>query len=236
MPRIEALCFDFDGVIADTETVWFSCIYRYCLAKNPRTDRDALLAYLGDGDVEMIRMACQYSGSAKEELLARVREDFHRHTEHMDARPGIRACLRYARQAGIPVAVVSNSTVDYVERWLQRLRLADMIASVVGNDGSMPLKPAPDLYLCALRRLGVRAENALAFEDSVIGLKAALAAGMRAVGYPTALSEAALRAFHPLCVDLAEVSPADLIRRLGAEGPQSIRGDVANDNTVTNKD
>ena len=82
----------------------------------------------------------------------------------------------------------------------------------------------------------MRAENALAFEDSVIGLKAALAAGMRAVGYPTALSEAALRAFHPLCVDLAEVSPADLIRRLGAEGPQSIRGDVANDNTVTNKD
>ena len=69
---IEGLFFDFDGVIADTETCWVQTIVSYCAARGIALDRRTLYSYLGDGDVQMLRYLGMCCGAASETLLAEL--------------------------------------------------------------------------------------------------------------------------------------------------------------------
>jgi HAD superfamily hydrolase (TIGR01509 family) len=91
---------------------------------------------------------------------------------------GIREVLGAARQAGLRQAVVSNNPRDEVMTILSNSGLLDCFDVVAGNDGSgRAKKPAPDSYLYAAAALGIEAARCAAVEDSVLGLKAARAAG-----------------------------------------------------------
>ena len=131
-------------------------------------------------------------------------------------RPGVQRYLEYAHSQGIALALVSNSRRPYIDRWLKRLRLTDWFDGVVTRDGTLAIKPAPDLYLKAVREMGTTPDNVIAIEDSVMGLKAALAAGLCAVAFPNQASEKLVKEFFPLCVALEHVAPQEFIRRVAA--------------------
>jgi putative hydrolase of the HAD superfamily len=104
---------------------------------------------------------------------------------------GLRALLTDASSRGLKLAVCSSSTPKWVIGHLGRLGLLPFFDHVQCRDRpELRAKPAPDLYLAACRGLGVRGEEAIAFEDSRNGMLAAQAAGMRCVVVPNELTVA----------------------------------------------
>jgi HAD superfamily hydrolase (TIGR01509 family) len=93
-----------------------------------------------------------------------------------------------AQGAGVPLAVASSSSSAWVPGHLERIGLLDRFDAVCTGDQVERGKPAPDVYLLALERLGVGPDRAVAIEDSPTGCRAAVAAGMVAVAVPSEMT------------------------------------------------
>ena len=96
--------------------------------------------------------------------------------------PGAEPALRHAVAAGLRVGLVTANAESAARRVLERCRLEDCFGAVVGRTTRLPLKPAPDMFVEALRILGVSPERALAVGDSPGDAEGAVAAGVLAVG------------------------------------------------------
>lgn len=184
-----AVVFDNDGLLLDTEEAWtraeqrlfaalgreFTVEHKRILIGSSRTmaaaKLEAILERAGDGEALM------------DELLRLVMEEA---LAGVEPRPGAQRLLQRLSDAGVPLAVASNSEREFVERTLSSAGLfpAGPFAAVVSaNDIDRP-KPAPDIYLEACRLLGVAPAEAVALEDSPIGVASAAAAGMFVVAVP----------------------------------------------------
>ena len=96
--------------------------------------------------------------------------------------------MQDARGLGIARAVASSSSCGWVESWLGRHGIRDLLDVVVARDDVTNVKPDPELFLLAARRLEVVPTGCLVFEDSPNGMRAALTAGMHCVAVPNALT------------------------------------------------
>lgn len=184
-----AAVFDNDGLLLDTEEAWtraeeklfaglgrrFTSEHKRSLIGSSRTlaavKLEAMLERPGEGEELM------------DELLALVMEEALR---GVAPRPGALDLLGRLSAAGVPLAVASNSEREFVERALASAGLlpgGPFAAVVSANDVEHP-KPAPDVYLEACNRLGVRPSEAIALEDTTIGVQAAAAAGMFVIAVP----------------------------------------------------
>ncbi|MBI3767383.1 MAG: HAD family hydrolase [Deltaproteobacteria bacterium] len=101
---------------------------------------------------------------------------------HASFLPGAAAVLEEAGRAGLDLAIVSANAASAIRATLDRLGVLERFVVVVGRDPCRPLKPEPDMHREALRVLGCAAEAALGIGDSTNDVRAALAAGMLAVG------------------------------------------------------
>ena len=187
-PPLAALVLDFDGVIVDTE--W--AIYE--------TWRELYREHGHPLPLETYNQCIgtdfnTWSPQAHLEDLTGNSFDWHainparnvvirKNLEGAQVMPGIREAVAAAGEAGLKRAVVSSSSHDWVDGWLERLGLLSLFDTTVCRGDAPQIKPAPDLYLEAARQLGVAPAACLVVEDSVNGLKAALAAGMRTVAIP----------------------------------------------------
>jgi HAD superfamily hydrolase (TIGR01509 family) len=203
MRRCEALIFDVDGTLADTEEVHrraFNLAFGAC-----RLDWNWDPALYG----ELLRVTGgkERIGSYIERLQAPPRErqrlrdlvpDLHRTKTRLyreliglgqvQARAGVRRLVMEARQAGIRVAIASTTSPENIEplitagfgryamTWFETIVTGDVVANK---------KPAPDIYNMALRSLRVSAAHAIAVEDSAIGVESAKAAGLFTVATPS---------------------------------------------------
>ena len=100
------------------------------------------------------------------------------------AMPGAVECVRRMAAKG-KVAVASGSPREAIEETMKRLGMWEHLAVVVSSEEVKRGKPWPDVFLAAAERLGARAEECLVVEDSLIGVQAAVAAGMRCVAVPS---------------------------------------------------
>jgi HAD superfamily hydrolase (TIGR01509 family) len=109
-----------------------------------------------------------------------------------------------------PLALASGSPLEVIEMVLGRLELAGHFQVALSSEGVERGKPHPDVFLEAARQLGVRAEECLVFEDSLVGVQAAQAAGMRCFAVPSGrhaeIAEVATQSFD----SLAEIQLSDL--------------------------
>lgn len=101
------------------------------------------------------------------------------------AMPGAREALDLCESLGWKLALASNSPASLCRLVLERLGVVSRFHSIVSVDDVACGKPDPDIYLLAARRLGVEPRECLAFEDTPVGARAALAAGMRVVAIPS---------------------------------------------------
>ena len=136
-----------------------------------------------------------------------------------EAMKGIPELLAEARERRVPLAVASSSPRSWVEPHLDRLGLRHGFDTIVTRDDTPRAKPHPDLYEEAVRRLGVPARGAIAFEDSLNGVTAAKAAGLVCVAVPCAMT----RDMDFAAADLElsrvdELSLEALLERTGAAG------------------
>ena len=185
---IKALVLDFDGLILDTETPfresWAEIYAEHGLTVTP----DTWAALLGSSSDPP-----EAYDLLEEHLARRVdRKGIHarrlaRELELLETEPamsGVRELIEEARSHGLLLAIASSSERDWVIEHLRRLGLLLHFDAIVCSDDVERTKPAPDLYEKALEALGVRPDEAIAFEDSIHGVAAAKAAGIFTVAVP----------------------------------------------------
>lgn len=178
-----AILFDFDGVIVDTE--W--AIYQAWLRTFQREGQDLPLSLYcrcigSDFDTWSPKLHLEKLTGRKfdwEVMDADRQVEIRAELEGYGSMPGIREALAEAEKCGIMLAVVSSSSHSWVDDWLDKLGLTGHFKEIVCKGDAPRIKPAPDLYLEAARKLGVSAENCLVIEDSLNGMMSAQAAGMR---------------------------------------------------------
>lgn len=179
-----AVLFDFDGILVDTE--WE--IYQAWLETFREHGHDLPLSLYtrcigSDFDA--------WSPKLHLEELTRLNFDWIQMDERRQIRirsalakhgpiDGVVAVLKLLRNIGLPIAVVSSSSHNWVDGWLEKLELIDFFQEIVCKGDAPKIKPAPDLFLDAARRLKVNAADCLVIEDSLNGLNSAKAAGMMA--------------------------------------------------------
>jgi HAD superfamily hydrolase (TIGR01509 family) len=188
---IRALLFDFDGLIVDTETPSFASwqeVYREHGQKLPLERWAAIVGTIGG--FEPLDYLEELHGPVDREAV-QARRDEHEISllEIEELRPGVLEYLEEAQRVGLKTAIVSSSTQQWVNRHLARLEQAEHFDEIVTADlDQARAKPRPTLYLEALKRLGVSANEAIAFEDSPNGVTAAKAAGIFTVAVPNGVT------------------------------------------------
>jgi HAD superfamily hydrolase (TIGR01509 family) len=217
---LRGLLFDFDGLLIDTESpsrLGWEELYREHGHELPLDEWATLVGTIGapfDPFAHLEALVGQPLD--REELMNRRRAREFELIDLEDLRPGVEEYLEEAKEGGLRTAVVSSSSVDWIERNLRRLDRLDHWDVIVAADGDTSrAKPRPTLYLEALDRLGLQPEEAIAFEDSVNGVRAAKGAGVFCVAVPNPITETfALDEADLLLGSLEDVSLEDLIGRV----------------------
>ena len=193
-PRpIQALIFDFDGLLLDTETAalesWQSIYAEYGQELTLDLWKDALGRTPGQGFDAVAHLAA-LAGEPFDRAGVLARRLALKRTlcEPLELLPGVRAALAEARELGLPCAVASSSDRAWVEGWLRRHDIYEAFTCIRTAGDVAATKPAPDLFLSAAACLGVAPDACLVFEDSPNGILAARAAGMRCVAVPCAVT------------------------------------------------
>ncbi len=183
MMRTAAVLFDFDGVLVDTEWAIYQAwrrtfeahehdlpleIYTRCIGSDfqswsPKTHLEDLTGLAFDWH----------------DLDARRQIEIRAELDGAGPMPGVRGLLEKLPDRGLPAAVVSSSSHQWVDGWLEKLGLLHHFHATVCRGDAPRIKPAPDLFLAAAGRLAVEPRECLVIEDSLNGLSAAKAAGMQ---------------------------------------------------------
>jgi HAD superfamily hydrolase (TIGR01509 family) len=220
MADIEALIFDFDGLLIDSETPLFEiwqAIYCERGCELHLDDWQHALGTFGGFDPYADLLARTGVTLDRETVQPVVRA---RHVERCTALPllpGIARLFDEAPAAGLRVAVASSSAIDWVGPFLEQHGLRARLDALCTRDDVARVKPAPDLFLLAAARMGVAPRRCIVFEDSPNGLRAARAAGMWAVAVPNALTRTLPLPDPDLVLgSLADVRLADIIAALTA--------------------
>jgi HAD superfamily hydrolase (TIGR01509 family) len=210
---IEAVVFDMDGVIVDSEQVWDDVREQLAKERGGRWHEGAQAAMMGMSSPEWSAYMHEEIGlrESPEEINAEVvRRMLERYRERLPLIDGaVEAVRRLAPEFRLGVASSSNRPL--IESVLERAWIGELFDAVVSSEEVAGGKPAPDVYLEAARLLGVSAPDCVAIEDSDNGIRAAAAAGMAVIAvpnehYPPAPDALALAAV--VVRGVAEVTPA----------------------------
>jgi len=205
---IDAVVFDLDGVILDTEELWDEVREALARERGGRWSDQAQADMMGMSSKEWSRYMHDALGLAEppeeisREVVQRMLDRYAQGLPLIDG--AVEAVERLA--AHWPLGLASSSNRELIDRALEVSGLDGYFRETVSSEEVERGKPAPDVYLEAARRLGVEPTRCAAVEDSASGIRSAHAAGMRVVAIPN-------RAFPP---------PADALA-LAAVALSSIR-------------
>lgn len=185
---ISAIIFDLDGTLLSTEQatrgILKEFLARYSLVPDEEKDskrlgmaqKAAAIALIQDYDIPF----------TPEEYIQEIMPLYHQKWLLAKALPGANRLMKHLQQHGVLFALASNSSrknvdvkVSYQKGWQEQF------AVILGSDQVKAGKPSPDLFLEAASRMGVPAVDCLVIEDSIVGVKAAKAAGMKVVAVPS---------------------------------------------------
>lgn len=198
----EAVIFDFDGLLMDTETTLLrSWQYEWRQWGLDLEVAEFFADHGGDLNSERTALLAAAVGSSYDADLSLRRRRAFRAALHrtLDLSAGIQTWIAEAANLSMRVAIASSSPVAWLVENLSRVGVCDAFDVLAGGDEVTRHKPCPDVYNLALRRLGVSGDLAIAVEDTAHGVDAAHAAQIRCIAIP-----------NPY-VDLAKVRHADLV-------------------------
>ena len=213
---IDAVVFDMDGVIVDSEQVWDDVRESYTREVGGTYTDAATRDMMGMSSLEWsryMRDALGVPGTPEEINAEVVRRMLERYGEAPPLIPGAVDAVRRCAEAW-PLAVASSSNPELIDVVLARAGIRELFGAVVSSQEVARGKPAPDVYAEAARRLGVEATRCAAVEDSHNGIRSAKAAGMRVVVFPNTH-------FPP---DAEALALADAVVQSVADVPETVRG------------
>jgi HAD superfamily hydrolase (TIGR01509 family) len=183
---IDAVVFDLDGVLLDSEQVWDEAREQLAKERGGRWHPQAQREMMGMSSTEWSRYMHETIGlpeppdEINREVVDRLAAIYH---EHLPAIPGAKEAVERLA-ARWPLGLASSSNRELIDLALELLGVNHLFAATVSSEEVAHGKPAPDVYLEAARRLGVEPTRAAAVEDSNNGILAAKAAGMRVLAIP----------------------------------------------------
>jgi HAD superfamily hydrolase (TIGR01509 family) len=184
----DAVVFDLDGVLIESEEVWDSVREAYVREHGGRYDEEIQRAMMGMSSPEWSRYLHETAGIAESpetinaEVVQRMLAAYREHLPLVDG--AVEAVRRLA--ARFPLAVASSSNRPLIDVVLEVAGLKELFPATVSSEEVARGKPAPDVYLEAARRLGVAPARCAAVEDSHSGIRSAKSAGMRVIAIPNA--------------------------------------------------
>jgi len=185
---IEAVVFDMDGLLVDSEPLWQEAEIEIFGALGLHLDRAACLRTRGRKIDEVVAhwyAEAPWSGpspaAVRDAIVGRVAALVR---DRGRAKPGVDHALDFFAARQLPLAVASSSPYAVIDAVLERLDAGRRFAALHSGEEERFGKPHPAIFLGAARKLGVAPTRCLAFEDSPAGVAAARAAGMRCVAVP----------------------------------------------------
>lgn len=207
---IDAVVFDLDGVLLDSEEIWDRAREELAHERGGRWHDGAQRDMMGMSSTEWSRYMHETIGlpeppeEISREVVRRLTELYR---EELPVIPGAKEAVERLA-ARWPLGLASSSNRELIDLVLELLGVAHLFLATVSSEEVARGKPEPDVYLEAARRLGIEPSRAAAVEDSQNGILAARAAGMRVVAIPNPRfppGEDALAA-----ADVVLASPAEL--------------------------
>jgi len=193
---IKAIVFDMDGTLINSIPLYLA-IYERALCKElglsdckdtilkqfGKNSRDIMLGVLEEMNIDPVKVDI-------DAILAGIRKEFMEGIGEILLIPGAREALERLKPK-YKIALATSSRIRYVGRILTNLGLEQYFDAVVTADEVMRAKPAPDIYLLAAKKLGVRPSECVAIEDAAPGVESAKGAGMKVIGVTTGSSSRA---------------------------------------------
>ncbi len=213
--RPDAIIFDMDGLLVDTEPVWEEAETEMLSIYNVVLDSDVRMGLVGlRNDVFLTRLKVIYNIPAsledlQEDVISRMLKLIPAKAKAM---PGAAELIRFAVDNGIPTAIASSSPGVIIEAIVKNQGWAEYIPVRCSAEHLAAGKPEPHVYLEAAKALGINPANCLALEDSPTGARAAVAAGMICYAVPD-LSHTQMESFAGVTDQLFH-SLHDVLERL----------------------
>jgi putative hydrolase of the HAD superfamily len=201
---IKAIVFDFDGLILDTETPSYEAFREVYKEYGVELKLDTYAQCIGTSDegFNPYTYLSECLGRVIEKDVVRERFDINRKglLERLELRPGVVDYLEAANRMGLKIGLASSSGKPWIQHWLEHFGITHYFESIMTSEVVAKVKPDPELYLKSLDALGVAGSEAIAFEDSLNGLRAAKEAGLYGVVVPNDVTRQLPFAEHDLLI------------------------------------
>lgn len=183
---IKAVIFDFDGLIIDTETIWYEAFKEALIQFEVDLTIEQFALVIGTDDAVLDKYILDNikESSTISEIKELASKLFNEMIGQPKLRDGVEEYLITAKEVGLRIGLASSSKREWVEKYLTQLHILHYFEVIKTRNDVTSVKPDPELYLQAIQALDVKPDEAVAFEDSLNGLKAARAAGLKCVIFP----------------------------------------------------
>jgi len=184
---IEAVIFDLDGTLIDSEENYYEADRRLLKEYGIDFTLEMKKEYIGSGNLEMMRKIKRlYKINDTVETLLRKKNSYYIEIARKNTRvyPEMLKFLKLLKKSNYPLAVASGSSPEILEELLTITGLKEYFSAIVSAEDVQRGKPAPDIFLESARSLNIPPENCVVIEDSQYGVEAAKRAFMYCIAIP----------------------------------------------------
>lgn len=184
---MKAIIFDMDGLLIDSEPLWQEAEIKVFGRLGIELTKEMCEPLQGVKLIEAVEHWYNYQpweGKTFEEVEKELIDEMKVLIKKAKILPGVHETIDYYKNNNYPMAVASSSTLDLIEIVVDMLGIRGKMAVLHSSEFEKEGKPSPDVFLSAAKKMRVKPENCLVFEDSINGVKAGKAAGMKVVAIP----------------------------------------------------
>lgn len=189
---LKAIIMDFDGLIVDTEVVWYNIFFEWFkIKKNYDLSVDEFLVCVGSSSEDLFN-AIQAKNNCiidRDEFTLDTQELFLERSELLQPKEGVVEFIKAVKSEGLKLTLATSSKRIKPIKHFERLGLTKYFDLIVTAEDVKRIKPYPDLFIKTVEKLGINKNEALIVEDSLNGLTAGLNADMRVLVVPNEVTK-----------------------------------------------